>query len=106
MNETEIRKEYARWVEETKSNKDINSELVAIKDDYAKIEDAFFTELAFGTGGLRGVLGAGTNRMNIYTVAKASQGLASYVVNHYKEGDRRIAISFDSRINSDLFASC
>ena len=104
MNETEIRKEYARWVEETKSNKDINSELVAIKDDYAKIEDAFFTELAFGTGGLRGVLGAGTNRMNIYTVAKASQGLASYVVNHYKEGDRRIAISFDSRINSDLFA--
>lgn len=104
MNESEIRKEYSRWVEATKANKDINSELVAIKDDYAKIEDAFYAELAFGTGGLRGVLGAGTNRMNVYTVAKASQGLATYVVKHYKEGERRIAISFDSRINSDLFA--
>ena len=104
MNESEIRKEYSRWGEATKANKDINSELVAIKDDYAKIEDAFYAELAFGTGGLRGVLGAGTNRMNVYTVAKASQGLATYVVKHYKEGERRIAISFDSRINSDLFA--
>lgn len=104
MNETEIRKEYSRWVENTKNNKDINSELIAIKDDYAKIEDAFYTELAFGTGGLRGVLGAGTNRMNVFTIAKASQGLASYVVKHYKEGERKVAISYDSRINSDLFS--
>ncbi|MBQ8002578.1 MAG: phospho-sugar mutase, partial [Clostridia bacterium] len=73
-------------------------------DDENKIEDAFYRNLAFGTGGLRGVIGAGTNRMNIYTVAKASQGLADFIVNNYKSEARRIAVSYDSRIKSDLFA--
>ena len=104
MNESEIRKEYSRWVEATKANKDINSELVAIKDDYAKIEDAFYAELAFGTGGLRGVLGAGTNRMNVYTVAKASQGLATYVVKHFKEDATPMTVTEIIGLNMFEFA--
>lgn len=64
--------------------------------------DAFYRDLAFGTGGLRGVIGAGTNRMNIYTVAKASQGLADYLKKHFKEPS--VAIGYDSRIKSDVFA--
>ena len=64
--------------------------------DDAKIEDAFYRDLAFGTGGLRGVIGAGTNRMNIYTVAKASQGLADYLQKNFAEPS--VAIGYDSRI--------
>ncbi|SFG34111.1 phospho-sugar mutase [Oribacterium sp. WCC10] len=98
-------KEYHRWIELAKGeDKDIEDELRAISQDEAKIEDAFYRDLAFGTGGLRGVIGAGTNRMNIYTVAKASQGLANYVVKKYPESERRIAVSRDSRIKSDIFA--
>ena len=72
------------------------------KYDENMIEDAFYRNLAFGTGGLRGVIGAGSNRMNVYTVAKASQGLANYVNKHYQNA--KIAVSYDSRIKSDLFA--
>ena len=72
--------------------------------DGAAREDAFYRDLAFGTGGLRGVIGAGTNRMNIHTVRKASQGLADYVIKHFTAQDRRIAVSYDSRILSDEFA--
>lgn len=98
-------KEYQRWVELCKDeDKDIEEDLRAISGDDAKIEDAFYRDLAFGTGGLRGVIGAGTNRMNVYTVAKASQGLANYVVKKYAATERRIAISRDSRIKSDVFA--
>lgn len=65
----------------------------------------FFTGIwNLATGGLRGVIGAGTNRMNVYTVAKASQGLADYVIKHFPAEQRRIAVSYDSRIKSDLFA--
>jgi phosphoglucomutase len=67
-------------------------------------EDAFYRDLAFGTGGLRGVIGPGTNRMNIHTVSKASQGLADYVTAHFPPDERRIAVSYDSRILSDVFA--
>ena len=70
--------------------------------DEAAIEDAFYRDLAFGTGGLRGVIGAGTNRMNIYTVRKATQGLADYL--HEASAAPRAAISYDSRIKSDVFA--
>jgi phosphoglucomutase len=70
----------------------------------AQIEDAFYCNLAFGTGGLRGVLGVGTNRMNTYTVAKASQGIANYVIKNFKESNRKIAISYDSRHFSQEFA--
>lgn len=71
--------------------------------DEAQIEDAFYRNLAFGTGGLRGTIDAGTNRMNVYTVAKASQGLANYLLKHYGEG-ASVAIGYDSRIKSNLFA--
>ncbi|MCD8083549.1 MAG: phospho-sugar mutase [Clostridiales bacterium] len=85
-------------------DEDVIEELKAMEGDEAKIEDAFYRDLAFGTGGLRGVIGAGTNRMNIHTVAKASQGLSDYVKKHVPESGRRIAVSYDSRIKSDLFA--
>ena len=79
---------------------DVAAELKAM--DYVEVEDAFYRDLAFGTGGLRGVIGAGTNRMNIYTVAKASQGLADYLKKHFKGPS--VAIGYDSRIKSDVFA--
>lgn len=97
--------EYKRWTELAKgADADIERELESFEGNEAKIEDAFYRDLEFGTGGLRGVIGAGTNRMNVYTVAKASQGLADYVVSKYPVEKRRIAVSRDSRIKSDLFA--
>lgn len=93
----DIRTEYNRWQDEAIS---LKSEL-NVMDESTK-EDSFYRNLAFGTGGLRGVIGAGTNRMNVYTVAKASQGLANYVNAHYNNPS--IAIAFDSRIKSDLFS--
>lgn len=100
----EIKNQYILWVDQAKKDPDIVEELQAIAREEDKIEDAFYRNLAFGTGGLRGVIGAGTNRMNIYTVAKASQGLANYVIHHFAENERSIAVSYDSRIKSDLFA--
>lgn len=93
-------KEYKRWLANATADADVAIELKAMDD--AKIEDAFYRDLAFGTGGLRGVIGAGTNRMNIYTVAKASQGLADYLKKHFVEPS--VAIGYDSRIKSDVFA--
>ena len=93
---------YQRWVE--KASADVAEELKAIAGNEEKIEDAFYRELAFGTAGLRGVIGAGTNRMNVHTVARASQGLANYLVNHFAPEARKIAVAYDSRIKSDLFA--
>ena len=99
----QIQEEYIRWLKYAVEDKDLIEELKEMQEDGAKQEDAFYRNLEFGTGGLRGVIGAGTNRMNIYTVAKASQGLAEYVTNHggQKKG---IAVSYDSRIKSDVFA--
>lgn len=92
-------KEYKRWFE--KVNDDILlAELKNMSND--QIEDAFYRDLVFGTGGLRGVIGAGTNRMNVYTVAKASQGLANYLKKNFAAPS--VVIGYDSRINSDLFA--
>ncbi len=95
---------YEEWCKKATEDADVAGELKAIEGDEAKIEDAFYRNLAFGTGGLRGVIGAGTNRMNIHTVAKASQGLANYVCGNFAEDARRIAVSYDSRIKADLFA--
>jgi phosphoglucomutase len=95
---------YERWLANVIADADVVAELVKIQNDDAAIEDAFYRELEFGTGGLRGVIGAGTNRMNVYTVAKASQGLANYVIKHFPANSRRIAVSYDSRIKSELFA--
>lgn len=102
-----IREEYKRWCELATEDLDVVRELKSIENNQAKIEDAFYRNLAFGTGGLRGVIGAGTNRMNIYTVAKASQGLANYVnklCDSNTDFERSIAVSYDSRIKSDVFA--
>ncbi len=98
-----IKEEYLRWCNSAFEDKDLVQELDSIKDDENKIEDAFYRDLEFGTGGLRGVLGAGTNRMNIYVIRKASQGLANYINKRFKD-NRSIAISYDSRIKSTLFA--
>lgn len=99
-----ILEQYQLWVEKAKADEDVVKELEAIGASEEKIEDAFYRDLAFGTGGLRGVIGAGTNRMNVHTVAKASQGLSDYVKKHFEGDARKIAVSFDSRIKSDLFA--
>lgn len=93
---------YGRWVKETEENAEIYDELIQIEKDEAAIEDRFYRELEFGTGGLRGVLGAGTNRMNVYTVAKATQGYSNYLNKHADAPT--VAIGYDSRIHSDLFA--
>ena len=96
----DIKNEYKRWLEYATADSDVASELKTM--GAAKIEDAFYRDLAFGTGGLRGVIGAGTNRMNVYTVAKASQGLADYLKKHDEHPS--VAIGYDSRIKSDVFA--
>ena len=88
----DIKKEYERWLANATADADVAAELKTLDD--AKIEDAFYRDLAFGTGGLRGVIGAGTNRMNIYTVAKASQGLADYLKKNFAEPS--VAIGYDS----------
>ena len=89
-----IKKEYERWLANATADTDVAAELKTLDD--AKIEDAFYRNLAFGTGGLRGVIGAGTNRMNVYTVAKASQGLADYLKKNFETPS--VAIGYDSRI--------
>lgn len=99
-----IREAYRRWVAYATADPDVIRELAEMANDPARIEDAFYKELAFGTGGLRGIIGAGTNRMNVYTVARVSQGLANYVMKSVLQGARRIAVSYDSRIKSDVFA--
>lgn len=95
---------YRRWLTECAGEPELEEELQRIASDEAAIEDRFYRDLEFGTGGLRGVLGAGTNRMNVFTVARASQGLANYVTAHFPAGSRSIAVSYDSRIKSDLFS--
>ncbi|MBR1770953.1 MAG: phospho-sugar mutase [Lachnospiraceae bacterium] len=94
----DYRKEYERWL--AHATGEVLEELQ--KMDEAAVEDAFYRDLAFGTGGLRGTIGAGTNRMNVYVVAKASQGLANYLRETVQEP--AVVIGYDSRIKSDVFA--
>lgn len=91
---------YKLWLKKATLDKDLINELKSMSD--ADISDAFYKDLEFGTAGLRGVIGAGTNRMNIYTVGKATQGLAAYINSKTKSGT--VAIAFDSRIKSNVFA--
>ncbi|MCI5617001.1 MAG: phospho-sugar mutase, partial [Ruminococcus sp.] len=91
---------YNVWCENAKEDKDLIEELAAIKGNEDEIYERFYKNLEFGTAGLRGVIGAGTNRMNIYVVRQATQGLANYVNNI---GGGAVAISHDSRIKADLF---
>jgi phosphoglucomutase len=101
--ETKILEQYRRWVEQAVIDQDVVNELKSMAGDETKIEDAFYRNLAFGTGGLRGTIGAGTNRMNVYTVAKASQGLSDYLLRTCPE-KASVVIGYDSRIKSDVFA--
>lgn len=97
----EIMSLYKSWLENATEDKDLITELESIKGDENEIYERFYTALKFGTAGLRGVIGAGTNRMNIYVVRQATQGLANYVLSKYGKGS--VAISHDSRIKADLF---
>ena len=94
-------KEYQRWLENVKEE-ELLGELKSIEGNDEQIKDRFLLNLEFGTAGLRGVLGAGTNRMNVYTVAKATQGLAEFLKGQSRTAS--VAVSYDSRIKSDVFA--
>ena len=94
-------KEYENWLTNPVFDEETRKEVAAMKDE-KQIEDAFYKQLSFGTGGLRGIIGAGTNRMNIYTVGKASQGLANFINKNVKNGS--VAIAYDSRHMSPEFA--
>ena len=95
--------EYRFWLEDDYFDQGTKEELEAIKDNQGEIEDRFYKELEFGTGGLGGVIGAGTNRMNLYTVRKATQGLANFILKKGTEG-KGVAIAYDSRRMSPVFA--
>ena len=85
---------YQFWLTDAYFDEATKAELAAIADDEKEIEDRFYRELEFGTGGLRGVIGAGTNRMNVYTIRKATQGLANYVLKQNGQ-DKGVAIAYE-----------
>ena len=95
--------EYQKWLNSSDFDEDTKKELREIKDNEKEIEDRFYKELEFGTAGLRGIIGAGTNRMNKYTVGKATQGLANYIIEEGTQ-DKGVAISYDSRKMSKEFS--
>lgn len=99
MTEMEL---YSLWCEKATDDPDLTAELASIKGDEEAIKDRFYRDLEFGTGGLRGVIGAGSYRLNIYTIRRATQGLADYVNGAFEKGS--VAIAYDSRIKSDVFA--
>ncbi len=94
---------YKKWCTDSYFDKDTQAELRALEGNEKEIEDRFYRQLEFGTGGLRGIIGAGTNRMNIYTVRKATQGLANYIISQNGQ-EKGVAIAHDSRIMSPEFA--
>ena len=102
----DYREQFDFWLEDDYFDDDTKKELLAIRNDDREVEDRFYRDLEFGTGGLRGVIGAGTNRMNKYTVRKATQGLANYIKKHGGEGaaQKGVAISYDCRRFSPEFA--
>lgn len=99
---SKILEQYQLWLEKATADIDLINELKEM--DKGQIEDSFYRNLTFGTGGLRGIIGAGTNRINIYTISKASQGLSNYILKRFPKEKLSIAISYDSRIKSELFA--
>lgn len=98
------RANYESWLDSNIIDEDTKKELYDIEDKPDEIEERFCMDLEFGTGGLRGVMGAGSNRMNIYTVRKATQGLANYIKKNYKLEEASVVISYDNRNNSKEFA--
>ncbi len=99
----DYRTEYEKWCTDSYFDGDTRAELKAIAGDEAEIQDRFYRQLEFGTGGLRGIIGAGTNRMNIYTVRQATQGLANYIISQNGQ-EKGVVIAYDSRIMSPEFA--
>ena len=100
MNYREV---YRSWIENPYFDEKTKEELLAVQDNEKEIEDRFYRDLEFGTGGMRGLIGAGTNRMNRYTIRKASQGLANYLKKQGTDG-KGVVIAYDSRRYSDEFA--
>ncbi|GEK90467.1 phospho-sugar mutase [Alkalibacterium kapii] len=99
------KEKYQNWLNYSELDESLKQDLQKHKDDEAKLEDAFYTSLEFGTAGMRGIIGAGTNRMNIYTVRQATEGLAMFIENQgEKLKDRGVAIAYDSRHMSKEFA--
>ncbi|MBO5509122.1 MAG: phospho-sugar mutase, partial [Lachnospiraceae bacterium] len=99
----DYKKIYEEWSTNPFFSEETRAELLAIKDDEREIKERFYADLEFGTAGLRGIIGAGTNRMNDYVVAKATQGLANYII-HRKQQKKGVAIAYDSRNFSSEFA--
>lgn len=100
----DYRAEYSRWIDNTANDEESHLELASIRNDDKEIEDRFYTELEFGTAGLRGILGTGTNRMNRYVVRRASEGLAKYLHRYKSSQEHGVAIAYDSRHFSKEFA--
>lgn len=113
-NKEEIKEEFEKWKNNTIADSELQDQLIAMENDEKEKFDAFYKNLEFGTGGLRGIMGAGTNRMNIYTVSRATWGVAAYIMNHFPKEKQSVAIGYDSRLNSkkfseraaEIFASC
>ena len=99
-----VQEYYQAWLHDFADDAETVADLRAIADDPAEMEDRFYTDLAFGTAGMRGVLGAGRNRMNRYNVRRATKGLAEYLLRDPKNAARGVVIAYDSRRCSDLFA--
>ena len=98
-------KRYNSWLDSDYIDEDTKKELVSIQQDDVEIKERFCKDLEFGTAGLRGIIGAGTNRMNIYTVRKATQGLANYIKDRGDDARKRgVVIAYDSRYKSQEFA--
>jgi len=95
---------YKKWIDSEIINEESRKELLAIQHDDAEIQERFYKNLEFGTGGLRGIIGAGTNRINVYTVRKATQGLANFINLSSSNNFKSVAIAYDSRHYSDVFA--
>ena len=98
------REAYEQWLKDFADDRETVDELLSIKNDEKEIEDRFYTDLSFGTAGLRGVLGAGSNRMNCYVVRRATQALAKYILSTPGQAERGVVIAYDSRRFSDRFA--
>ena len=99
----EFKVKYEEWLNNPVFDEETKKELESIKGNDEEIKDRFYKDLEFGTAGLRGVIGIGTNRMNEYTVTKATQGLANYIIKNNGQ-DRGVAIAFDSRHMSQEFS--
>ncbi len=95
---------YEQWLRDYADDEETVQDLLSIKDDPKEIEDRFYRELEFGTAGMRGVLGAGTNRLNFYNVRRVTRALAKYILTTPDGAERGVAIAYDSRNKSDVFA--